>query len=233
MLENHVTVGTIENRFLYNVDKWLEKKTEFEPNSLERNRIRIERKRINEKISRLEMEKKQKGSTSNARRSGPSVQIYCREQISPRLHFLQDLGYIEKSRKGVHLTKNGSLLKKALVDPLYEQSETEKVNLVALGDERSLLDTIVDLATKDLPPMDFENFKTYFSITARLYKLSGAILLNYFNTFKSIASRAIDASEALTLEHFENCLLRLSEQREMTISTAGRGTKYIRIRGGF
>ena len=229
ILKEKVTTSDLADQFLSSVDKWLEKKNEFEPNSFRRSRIRLELKSIKEKISRLEAEKKHPGSTSKAKRKRPSVKLYCHEQTSPRLHFLQDLGYIGKNKRRFYLTEKGSRLKKALVDPLYEERNIKNVDMLALRDETSLLETIVDLSTEGLPPLEFEKFKTLFSKIARFYTKSGVILLSYFNTFKAAASNAMECSTTLPLKLFDNYMSRLAELKLVTVSTSGRGTKYIKV----
>ena len=229
ILEENVHTTSLADRFLFSVDKWLEKKIEFEPNSFKRSRIRLERRSIKEKISRLEGEKKQLGLTLRAKRKAPSVRIYCLEQTYPRLHFLQDLGYIEKSNKGFFLTEKGSRLKKALIDPLYQERIVKNVNMMALSDETSLLETIVNLSTEGLPTLEFERFKASFQKVAGFYTRSGVILLSYFNTFRAIASKTMEHSLALPLKLFDNYMSRLAELKLVTVSTSGRGTKYIKV----
>lgn len=229
IFEENVPGTGLADHFLSSVDKWLEKKIEFEPNSFKRNRIRLEQRGIKEKISRLEVEKKQSESTLRAKRKGPSIRIYCQEQTSPRLHFLKDLGYIERSKKGFYLTEKGSQLKKALVDPLFEEENIKDVVLSALSDETSLLETIVSVSTGGFPTLEYEGFNTLFPEVARFYTRSGVILLSYFSVFRTLASKAIDRSTALPLKLFDNYMIRLVELKALSVSTSGRGTKYIKI----
>jgi hypothetical protein len=228
-LEKNVPTTGLADRFLSSVDKWLEKKIEFEPNSFKRSRIRLERRSIKEKISRLEVERTQPGSTLRAKRKEPSVKIYCHEQTSPRLHFLQDLSYIEKNKRGFYLSEKGFQIKKALINPLYEELNVKNVDTLVLRDETSLLETIVNLSTEGFPPLDFEKFKTLFSKIARFYTRSGVILLSYFNTFRATASKATESSVALPLKLFDDYMSRLAELKLVTVSTSGRGTKYIKV----
>jgi len=229
LFEENVPTAGLADRFLSCVDKWLEKKIEFEQNSLKRSRTRLERRLIKEKISRLEIEKKEARSSRKTKRKRPSIRTYCHEQTSPRLHFLQDLGYIEKKKGKFYLTESGSRLKKVLIDPLKE-SNVKHMDMLALGDETSLLDTIIDLSTRGLPLVEFEQFRTSFSKVVRFYTRSGAILLSYFNTFIATASNVLECSGSLPMGLFDNYMSKLSELKEVIVSTSGRGMKYIKIR---
>ncbi|NIO36111.1 hypothetical protein GTO27_00220 [Candidatus Bathyarchaeota archaeon] len=233
LLEENVPKTGLANHFLSAVDTWLEKKIEFEPNSFKQSRIRSERKSIKEKIRRLEIEKEQDRTALRVKRKGPSVKIYCQEQTSPRLHFLQDLSYVEKSEKGFYLTEKGSRLKKTLVDPLYEERNMRDVSKLALSDEINLLETIINLSTEGIPTLEFEGFKALFPEAARFYSRSGVILLSYFNVFRTLASKAIELSASLPLTLFNTYMTKLAEQKLLTISTSGRGTKYIKIHRRF
>jgi len=227
--------ANIANQFLASVDKWLEKKAHIEMNSYKRGGIEAERRSIKQKISRLDMENRQPESVLKASKSShtrlPSVKLYCQEQTYPRLHFLWDLDYIDKNKRGFCLTEKGSRLKGALVDPLYEDRDAKKADALAIKDEISLLRSIVDLSIEGLPRIDFDRFKSLFSSTASFYTSSGVILLSYFNVFRAVTSRAIEASTALSLELFDNYMSRLAEHKEVTVSTTGRGTKYIKVYG--
>ena len=229
MFEDQVTASFVKYEYLGFVYKWLARKSELEPNSLKRGRIRLEQRDINEKISRLNLERKQSESLSRARKRKPSVRLYCHEQTSPRLHFLRDLGYVEKENGKYRLSDSGVLLKKVLIDPFFKGSETKENDLLPLENETILMDTIVNLRAKHLPTLDFERFDALFLKITRLYARSGAILLDYYNIFKACTSHAHVLSTSLPLELFEDYMSELSRLKKVTVSTSGRGTKYIKV----
>jgi len=92
------------------------------------------------------------------------------------------------------------------------------------------LNTIVNISTSGFSTLEYDEFKALFPEVARFYTKSGLILLSYFNVFRTIASKAIERSAALPLKLFDDYMMRLAELKALSISTSGRGTKYIRIR---
>jgi len=228
MFEDEVTTGEVEHQFLNYVNMWLAKKSELEPNISKRIKIGHEQRDIKHKISRLELEKKQSRITSRARKKS-SVRLYCHEQTSPRLHFLQDLGYIEKDNGIYRLTELGTSIKKVLIDPFFKKDNINEINTLPLRNEVKLMEIIVNTLTRSLPTLEFERFNDLFLNVVKFYTRSGAILLNYFNTFEACASNAFELSTSLSLEAFDHYMSRLSESKKIIVSTSGRGTKYIKV----
>jgi hypothetical protein len=231
ILEQESTGGDIEDQFLHFSYKWLETKLTLEASTSAKYRLRLEQKSVREKIDRLENEKKRPKSTLKTGKPQPSMKTYLTEQVSPRLHFLQDLSFVKKIKRGYSLTENGLNLRIKLFDTLPEELDSKTPTTFPLEDEQSLLEAVVELATKELKPVEFEEFKIIFSKTARFYKRAGALLQNYSNTFKSSASIALENGRGLNLSLFDSYLANLSENRMVSISTSGRGTKYIRVSG--
>jgi len=223
MFEDKVTTSEVEHQFLDFVNMWLAKKSELEHNISKRIKIRQEQRDIKNKISRLELEMKQSRKTLRARKKS-SVRLYCHEQTSPRLHFLQDLGYIEKDNGIYRLTELGSSIKKVLIDPLFKED-----SILPLKDEVKLMEITVNTLIRSLPTLEFERFNDLFLNVVKFYTRSGTILLNYFNTFEACASNAVELSTSLPLELFDHYMSRLSESRKIIVSTSGRGTKYIKV----
>ena len=102
------------------------------------------------------------------------------------------------------------------------------VALSALSDETELSDTIVNVSTDGFPTLKYEEFKALFPKVARFYTKSGLILLSYFNVFRAVASKAMEHPATLSLKLFDDYMMRLVELKAVTISTSGRGTKYIK-----
>ena len=226
--ERESTGRELEDQFLPYTYKWLEMKILLESSNSSKYRLKIEQKSIKDKIARLEKEKSLSKTEYVRNRNTPSVKTYCTEQVSPRLHFLQDLGYIKKIKLKYSLTDEGQRLRQIFAGSFPEIQKNAQA--YPLENEQTLLKALIDVTSVDLKIMDFETFETAFLKTARFYKRSGALLQNYFSTLKSIAAIALEDSKKLSIELFDSYLTRLAEDDRVTISTSGRGTKYIRIR---
>lgn len=234
LLRNYSERKLIEEKYLEYVIKWFEKKEEIVMSNIERYKLRSQKKEIELKSERLksELEGKQEKQENtlqpkNTRRKKPSMMLYCREQTSPRIEFLKDIGYVSKVSKELKLTKTGHEFLENI------QSSTELIDDMTntpFYNEIALLKKIVEVTKDNKPESKYNDFINSFLKIGKFYTKSGTLLLSYLNTYIAMASDASENDQYLPLDLYDIYLDQIKTEKNITVSTSGRGTRYIKFR---
>ena len=229
LLEQYSEKKLIEENYLISIEKWLNIKIEYSISNIIKHKIMLQKRDIDQKISRLhmELEDMKKGKKITHKPKKPSMLLYCREQTSPRLEFLQDIGYVNKKRNKFFVSNLG----KSIMEKMINQFDPNKdVSSSSINNEVNLLKSIVDVTCSELKEISYENFISKFKKISKFYTKASTLLLSYYNTYLATASIAIEDNEYLPLYVYDKYLNKLKDQKSIIISTSGRGTKYIKIR---
>ena len=166
---------------------------------------------------------REKASFAKKESKGGYSRVHREMQVEPRLHFLKDLGLINKSRSGYSLSNTGKRLRDSF-------STLDDTQIKSLLDEKEKRLTILlsDLYGKGLPELPVADFDKTFVRMMNFYRSIGLILIPYESLYISIAASALNLSQTLPFSTYEKQLRRLAKLRGIGYSTTVPGRRYVK-----
>lgn len=166
---------------------------------------------------------REKSSFEKKESEGGYSRVHREMQVEPRLHFLRDLGLINKSRSGYSLSSVGERLRDSF-------STIDDAQMKSLLDEKEKRLTILlsDLYGEGLPELSDADFDKTFVRMMNFYRSIGLILIPYESLYVSIAASALNFSQTLHFSTYEKQLKRLAKQMGIGYSTTVPGRRYVK-----